>query len=131
MRSETSKAETPLSCADPGDRSRIWYIILWGLTLPAFLAVIGVAVLVLIMLTRFLIDPAEFFLVQQLIFAIIMIGGLALATITYIVTIKHALRHIETWRQSGHTTKVTVGLLALTIVTIITVLPVILALFFQ
>jgi hypothetical protein len=131
MRSETSKGETPLPCADPGDRSRVWHIILQGLTLPALLAVIGVAVIVLIMLTRMLIDPARFFVVQQLIFAIVMIAGLALAIYTFIVTVKHALRRIETWRQSGHTTKVTAGLVALTLVAIIIVLPILLALFVQ
>lgn len=131
MRSVTSKGETPLPCADPGDRSRVWRIILQGLTLPALLAVIGVAVIVLIILTRMLIDPSRFFVVQQLIFAIVMIAGLALAIFTSIVTVKHALRRIETWRQSGHTTKVTAGLVALTLVAIIIVLPILLALFFQ
>src|SRR6266568_2647101 len=131
MRSEISKVEPPLPCAVPGDRSGVWRIILQGLTPPALLAVIGVAVIVLIMLTRFLIDPARFFLVQQLIFAIVMIAGLALAIFTYVVTVKHALRKIETWQQSGHTKKVTAGLVTLTIVAIIIVLPVILAMFFQ
>jgi hypothetical protein len=87
--------------------------------------------MVLIMLTRMLIDPARFFVVQQLIFAIVMIAGLALATFTYVVTVKHMLRQIETWRQSGHTAKVTAGLVALTIVAIIIILPILLALFFQ
>jgi hypothetical protein len=130
MKPETSKAGTLITCADQGDRSDVWFIILQGLTPLALLAVIGVAVLVLIMLIRFLIDPTRF-LVEELIFAIVMIAGLALAIISYVLTVRRALRHIETWRQSGQTTKVMAGLVALALVALITALPVILALFFS
>ena len=85
MKPETSKVGTPITCADQGDRSDVWFIIVQGLTPLALLAVIGVAVLVLIMLIRFLIDPTRF-LVEELIFAIVMIAGLALAIISYVLT---------------------------------------------
>ena len=130
MKPETSKVGTPITCADQGDRSDVWFIIVQGLTPLALLAVIGVAVLVLIMLIRFLIDPTRF-LDEELIFAIVMIAGLALAIISYVLTARRALRQIETWRQSGQTSKVMAGLVALALVALITALPVILALFFS
>ena len=102
--------------------SGIWdviFIILLGLTPLILLAVIGVAVVVLIMLFRFLVDPVRFFLVQQLSFAIVMIAGMAIAVSAYILTIRHALRQIRRWRQSGQTTKVVAGLVVFTLVAII------------
>jgi hypothetical protein len=94
------------------------------------LAAIGVTVIALVMLTRLLIDPASF-LLQQRIFLIIMLTGLTVAFIAYTVTITRVLRQIETLRQSGQKTKATAGLVTITIVAIIIVLPVILALFFH
>jgi hypothetical protein len=131
VKPETSKAETPITCTDQGDRNCVWLIILRGLTPLALLAVIVVAVLVLIMLIRFVIDPVRYFLVQELSFTIVMVTGLVLAIITYILAIRQSLRQIETWRQNGYTTKVIAGLVALALVAIITALPVILALFFS
>lgn len=130
MKSEISQAGTPVTCTHQRDRSDVWHVILLGLAPLALLAVIGVAVLALVFLIRFLIDPASFFLQQQ-IFTIVMITGLGVAIIAYTVTITRALRQIETWRQSGQTTKATAGLVALAIVAFIVVLPVILALFFH
>lgn len=130
MEPETSEEGTPISCTNQRERSSVWHVILLCLTPLALLAVIGVIVLTLVMLIRFLIDPARF-VVQQLSFTIVMFGGLALAIIIYTMTIKRALRQIETWRQSGHTTEANAGLVALTIVAIIIVLPLILALFFH
>lgn len=130
MKPETSKVGVPITCTDQGDSSGVWFILLQGLTPLALLGVIGFAVLALIMFIRFLIDPTRF-LVEQLIFAIVMIAGLALAVISYILAVKRVLRQIDTWLQDGHTTKVMVGLVALALVAIITAFPVILALLFS
>ena len=130
MKPETSNVGAPITCTDQGDNSGVWLILLQGLTPLALLAIIGLAVVALIMLIRFLIDPTRF-LVEQLTFAIVMIAGLALAIISYILTVKRVLRQIDTWLQDGHTTKVMVGLVALALVAIITAFPVILALLFS
>ena len=127
---EISNVGAPITCTDQGDNSGVWLILLQGLTPLALLAIIGLAVVALIMLIRFLIDPTRF-LVEQLTFAIVMIAGLALAIISYILTVKRVLRQIDTWLQDGHTTKVMVGLVALALVAIITAFPVILALLFS
>jgi hypothetical protein len=104
---------------------------LLGLTPLILLAVIGFAVVVLIMLIRFLVDPVRFFLVQQLSFAIVMIAGMAIAVSAYILTIRHALRQIRRWRQSGQTTKVVAGLVVFTLVAIIVLaVPVLVVLVF-
>jgi hypothetical protein len=137
MKSEISKTETPIARANRRDRSAdqrdnrgVWHIILLGLTPLALLAVIGAVILVLVILIRLLIDPARF-LLQQQIFTIVMVSGLAVAIIAYTLIITHLLRQIETWRQSGHTTKATAGLVALSLVALIIVLPLILALFWH
>ena len=130
MKPETSNVGAPITCTDQGDNSGVWFILLQGLTPLALLAIIGLAVPALIMLIRFLINPASF-LVEQLTFAIVLIAGLALAVISYILTVKRMLRQIDTWLQDGHTTKVIVGLVALALVALITAFPVILALLFS
>jgi hypothetical protein len=84
----------------------------------------------LVALIRLLMDPASFLLQQQL-FLIVMITGLAIAIIAYTITITRALRRIETWRRNGQTTKATAGLVVITLVAIVMVLPVILTLFFH
>jgi hypothetical protein len=129
-KSEISKAGTPITCTTQRDRRGIWHIILPGLFPLALLAVIGVAVMALVALIRLLMDPASFLLQQQL-FLIVMITGLAVAIIAYTITITRALRRIETWRRNGHTTKATAGLVVVTLVAIVMVLPVILTLFFH
>lgn len=66
-----------MTCTGQGKKSGIWdvvSIILLGLTPLFLLAIIGVAVVVLIMLIQFLVDPVRFFLVQQLSFAIVMLA---------------------------------------------------------
>lgn len=130
MKPETSKVGTPITSTDQGDNSGVWFILLQGLTPLALLAIIGLAVVALIMLIRNLINPTRF-LVEQLTFAIVMIVGLALAVISYILTVKRMLRQIDTWLHDGHTTKVIVGLVALALVALITAFPVILALLFS
>ena len=94
------------------------------------LAVTGTVVLGLVILVRHLIDPASF-LLEQRIFIIVMIAGLATAIIAYTKAVIFALKKIGTWRQSGHTAQANAGLITLTIVASLMILPVILALFFH
>jgi hypothetical protein len=134
MKPEMFKAGTLITCTGQGNTSGIWdviFIIVLGLTPLILLAVIGFAVVVLITLIRFLVDPVRFFLVQQLSFAIVMIAGMAIAVIAYILTIRHTLRQIRRWRQSGQTTKVVAGLVVFTLVAIIVLaFPVVVVLVF-
>jgi len=53
------------------------------------------------------------------------------AIIVYSLTVMHALRKIELWRQNGHIKQANEGLLVLAIVASIMILPMILALFFH
>jgi hypothetical protein len=131
MKPRTSQTGTPISGTHQEDSSGIWPVILRGLTLLTVVAVIGIILWGPIALIRLLIDPAKYFLVQQVLFAIVMITELALAIITYIFALRWTLRHIEAWRESGQTSKVIAGLVALTFVALILALPVILALFFH
>ena len=94
------------------------------------LAVTGAVVLGLVALARHLIDPASF-LLEQRIFIIVMIAGLVTAIIAYTITVINALKKIETWRKSGHIAQANAGLITLTIVASLMILPVILALFFH
>lgn len=128
--SEISKTGTPITCAKQEEKTGIWSIIWLGLAPLAMLAIIGVAVMALLALIKHLMDPASF-LLQQQIFLIVMITGLAFAIIAYTVTITRALKRIEMWRRDGHTTKATAGLVVVTAVAIVIVLPLILALFFH
>jgi hypothetical protein len=134
MKPETSQAETPLSYSKQGDKSGVWRVImqvmLLGLIPLASLAVIGVVVVALVVVIRSLVVPTSF-IVEQLIFAIVMIAGLVFAALAFILTIKRALRQIETWRQNGHATRANAGLVALTIVAIIIALPEVIVLFFH
>lgn len=134
MKMEMFRVGTPITCTDQENKSGIGdvvYIILLGLTPLALVAMIGAAVVALIMLIQLLVDPVKYFLVQQLSFAIVMIAGMALAVAVYILTIRHALRQIRSWRQSGYTTKVVAGQVMLTLVAIIVfALPILVVLFF-
>jgi len=94
------------------------------------LAVTGAVVLVLVTLVRRLIDPASF-LLEQRIFIIVMIAGLAIAIIAYTIAVIFALKKIGTLRKSGHIAQANAGLITLTIVASLMILPVILALFFH
>lgn len=131
MKPRTSQRGTPISGTCQQDSSGLWHLILRGLTLLIVVTVIGIVLWGPIALIRLLIDPARYFLVQQCLFAIVMIAELALALITYIFALRWTLRHIEAWRESGQTSKVIAGLIALTFVALILDLPVILALFFH
>ena len=128
--SAISKTGTPITCAKQEDKTGIWSIIWPGLAPLAWLAIIGVSVMALLALIRHLMDPVNF-LLQQQIFLMVMITGLTVAIIAYTVTMTRALRRIETWRRDGHTTKATAGLVVVTAVAIVIVLPVILTLFFH
>jgi hypothetical protein len=130
MKTETSKAEVPITCTKWGDGRRVWEIILISLAPLAMLVVTGAVVLVLVALVRHLIDPASF-LLEQRIFIIVMIAGLAIAIIAYTITVIYALKKIEEWRKSGHIAQANAGLITLTIVASLMILPVILALFFH
>jgi hypothetical protein len=130
----TSQAETSISYSKLGDKSGVWrvimQVILLGLIPLAALAAIGVVVLALVVVIRSLVGPSSF-IVEQLLFAIVIIAGLVFAVLAFILTIKRALRQIETWRQNGHATRANAGLVALTIVAIIIVLPEVIVLFFH
>jgi hypothetical protein len=130
MKTETSKAEMPITCTKWGDRRRLWQIIFLSLAPLAMLAVTGAVVLVLVTLVRRLIDPASF-LLEQRIFIIVMIAGLAIAIIAYTIAVIFALKKIGTLRKSGHIAQANAGLITLTIVASLMILPVILALFFH
>jgi hypothetical protein len=130
MKTETSKAEMPITCTKWGDRRRLWRIVLLSLAPLAVVAVTGAVVLGLVILVRHLVDPASF-LLEQIIFTIVMVGGLAIAIIAYIKAVIYVLKKIGTWRQSGHVTQANAGLITLTIVASLMILPVILALFFH
>lgn len=130
IESENAKAEAPITYIQQEERRDVWRIILPGLALLALLAIIVIIVMALVALIRLLVDPASF-LLQQELFLIVMVAGLAAAIIAYTVTITRALRQSETWRRNGHTTKATAGLVAVTLVAGIIVLPVMLALFFH
>jgi hypothetical protein len=134
VKPEISQAETSISYSKQGDKGSVLrvivQVILPGLIPLASLAVIGVVVLALVVVIRSLVVPTSF-IVEQLLFAIVMIAGLAFAVLVFILTIKRALRQIETWRQNGHATRATAGLVALTIVAIIIALPEVIVLFFH
>ncbi len=130
MKTETSKAEMPITCTKWGDRRRLWRIVLLSLAPLAVVAVTGAVVLGLVILVRHLVDPASF-LLEQIIFTIVMIGGLAIAIIAYTKAVIYVLKKIGTWRQSGHVAQANAGLITLTIVASLMILPVILALFFH
>src|SRR6516165_1472673 len=123
MNTELSKTTIPLTGTKVEDRRSIWNILLLTLA-PLYLpAIIGAVVLACTMLNRDLIDPTNF-LLQQKNFAIILIAGLVSAMIVYTVSVKYALRKIRMWRQSAYTRQVNEGLIALTVVTSMMVLPV-------
>ena len=124
------KAETPLAHTHREEKRGIWQILLLALAPLYLLAIVGAIVLALVMLIRHLIDPTSF-LLQQELFTTVMITGLAVAIIVYTIAVIYALKKIEAWRQSGHTTQANAGLLALTTVASMMILPAILALFFH
>lgn len=130
MKSENTKAGSLVTYMKRGARSDVWHLILLGLAPLALLAAIVIVVVALVALIRLLVDPASFLLQQQL-FLIVMITGLAVAISAYTITITRALRRIEMWRRDGNTTKATAGLVVVTIVAIVIILPVILTLFFR
>ncbi len=130
MKSENTKAGSLVTYMKRGARSDVWHIIWLGLAPLALLAAIVIAVVALVALIRLLVDPASFLLQQQL-FLIVMITGLAVAISAYTIAITRELRRIEMWRRDGHTTKATAGLVVVTIVAIVIILPVILTLFFH
>ena len=130
MKSKIIAAETSLAKTHREEKRDIWHILLLALAPLYLLAIIGAIVLALVILIRHLIDPTSF-LLQQELFTTVMITGLAVASIVYTIAVNYALKKIEASRQSGHTTQANAGLLALTIVASVMILPVILALFFH
>jgi hypothetical protein len=130
MKSKIIAAETSLAKTHREEKRGIWHILLLALTPLYLLAIVGANVLALVMLIRHLIDPTHF-LLQQELFTTVMITGLAVAIIVYTLAVNYALKKIAMWRQSGHTTQANAGLLALSIVASMMILPVILALLFH
>ena len=129
-KSEISKIGSQTTYTKQEESTGIWFIIWLGLAPLVFLAIIGAIVIALIILIRHLMDSNSF-LLQQKIFIIIMIIGMAIAIIGYSISVIYALRKIGMLRRSGHTRQANAGLIALTIVATIMILPVILALFFH
>ncbi|MGZ3608656.1 MAG: hypothetical protein ACXVBU_01175, partial [Ktedonobacteraceae bacterium] len=68
---------------------------------------------------------------QLVIFIVILIVGMTVAIIVYSLAVMQALRKIGMWRQNGQIKQANEGLLVLTIVASIMILPIILALFFH
>jgi len=130
MKSKIIAAETSLAKTHREEKRGIWHILLLALAPLSLLAIVGAIVLALVMLIRHLIDPTHF-LLQQELFTTVMITGLAVAVIVYTLAVISALKKIAMWRQSGHTTQANAGLLALSIVASMMILPIILALFFH
>ena len=130
MKSNMMRAETPLVHTHREEKRGIWHILLLALAPLYLLAIIGAMVLALVILIRHLLDPTNFLLQQQL-FRTVMITGLAVAIIVYSIAVRYALKKIEAWRKSGHSTQANAGLVALTVVASMMILPVILALFFH
>lgn len=129
-KNKISKAIEPITCTEDEDKSSLWYLLVLTLAPIYLLVIIGAIVFALIMLDRHFIDLSNFML-QQYIFVGIMIIGMTIAIVVYSFAVKRALRQIGVWRQNGHSTQANVGLLLLTLVASLMVLPVILALFFH
>ena len=130
MNTEIPKTTIPITGTKKEVRRSIWYILLLTLAPLYLLAIIGAIVLALIILIRHLINPTNF-LIQQQFFAAVMFTGLVIAIIVYSISVIYALRKIGTLRQRGYTRQANAGLVVLTIVASIMILPVILALFFH
>ena len=112
------------------DRRSIWYILLHTLAPLYLLAIIGAILVALVTLSRYLVGTSDFFL-QQKIYILIIIIGMIIALIVFTVSVINAHRKIGMLRQSGQIRQANVGLLVLTIVASIMLLPIILALFFH
>ena len=125
-----SKTTTSITGTEDEDRSSIWHVLVLTLAPLYLLIIIGAIVLGLIMLDRHSILLTNFVL-QQVIFIVILIVGMTAAIIFYALSVKRALRNIGMWRQNGHKKQANEGLLVLAIVASIMVLPIILALFFH
>ncbi|SRR6266852_5492224 len=130
MKSKIIAGDTPLANTNRKEIRGVWHILLLALAPLYLLAIIGAIVFALVVLIRHLIDPTNFLLQQQL-FTIVMIIGLAIVIIVYTISVIYAFKKIESRRQSGQTTQANAGLLTLTIVASLMILPVILALFFH
>ena len=130
LENKKSNTTVPITGTKNEDRRSIWYILLISLAPLYLLAIIGAIVFALVMLDRHFISLTNF-LLQQKILILIMIFGMAVAISSYAISIIYALRKIGMLRQSGQTRQANVGLVALTIVASIMILPVILALVFH
>lgn len=128
MELETAQVEAPLSSALGADSSSVWPVIGRGLLPLAVMVVTGAVVADLVMLIRLLVDPVRYFLIQEGLFAGIMISGLALVIITYIITTRRILKRINVWRERGQTAKVMAATVTLIVVAFVLVLPLLLAL---
>jgi hypothetical protein len=125
---QTTSVKVPLSRALGADSSSVWLVIAWGLLPLVLMVVIGAVVVGLVMLVRLLVDPVRYFLLQDGLFAGIMISGLALVIITYIITTRRTLKRIAVWRERGQTAQVMAASVILLVVAFILVLPLLLAL---
>ncbi len=82
MELETTPVKVPLSSALGTESSSVWSVIRRGLLPLVVMVVIGAVVVGLVLLVRLLVDPVRDFLLQEGLFAGIMIGGLALVIVT-------------------------------------------------
>jgi len=101
-----------------------------GLLPMSMIVAIGVVVVALVLLVRLLVDSERYFLLQQALFAIILIGGIACMIFAFIVTTRRTLKCIETWRERGEMTKVVVASVTLTLVGFVLACPILLTLLF-
>jgi|SRR5579883_1882926 hypothetical protein len=89
---------------------------------------IGAFAIVLIMLVRLLVDPVKYFLLQQALFAVIMIGALACIIIAFIVTTRRILKCIKMWREGSETAKVKAATMTMLLVGFVLIVPILLTL---
>ncbi len=130
MRRETSRAGRTFYSTSQQESNSVRPILIQGLKPVAFLVGLNLVMLILLMLTHVMIDAAHFFLLQQLIFAVVLIAWLVLTIILFVRVNLRTRRRIAMWSQHGQRTQVAAELIAFTLVAFTIVLPVILVLIF-
>jgi hypothetical protein len=128
MELETTPVKAALSGVPGTESSSVWPVIGRGLLPLALMVVISTVVVGLILLVRLLVDPVRYFLLQDALFAGIMISGLALLIITSIITTRRTLKRIAVWRERRQTAQVMAATATLLVVALVLVLPLLLAL---
>jgi H+/Cl- antiporter ClcA len=94
MKSKIIAGDTPLANTNRKEIRGVWHILLLALSPLYLLAIIGALVFALVVLIRHLIDPTNFLLQQQL-FTIVMIIGLAIVIIVYTIAVIYAFKKMN------------------------------------